>query len=199
MGLGYNLASLEELVNQFRRMPGIGEKSAQRMAFHVLNMNPDDAKKFADAILSAHEKIHKCSICCNLTEDELCSVCRNEARDKSVICVVEDPRDVAAIERTREYDGTYHVLHGAISPIGGIGPNELTIKELLSRLDGVKEVIMATNPTVEGEATAMYISRLLKPLGVKVTRLAYGVPVGADLEYADEITLTRALEGRQIL
>ena len=181
MGLGYNLASLEELVNQFRRMPGIGEKSAQRMAFHVLNMNPDDAKKFADAILSAHEKIHKCSICCNLTEDEFCSVCRNEARDKSVICVVEDPRDVAAIERTREYDGTYHVLHGAISPIGGIGPNELTIKELLSRLDGVKEVIMATNPTVEGEATAMYISRLLKPLGVKVTRLAYGVPVGADL------------------
>ncbi|MDO4832797.1 MAG: recombination mediator RecR [Clostridia bacterium] len=197
MGLGYNLASLEELVNQFRRMPGIGEKSAQRMAFHVLNMNPDDAKKFADAILSAHEKIHKCSICCNLTEDELCSVCRNEARDKSVICVVEDPRDVAAIERTREYDGTYHVLHGAISPIGGIGPNELTIKELLSRLDGVKEVIMATNPTVEGEATAMYISRLLKPLGVKVTRLAYGVPVGADLEYADEITLTRAMEGRR--
>lgn len=197
MGFGYNLASLEELVNQFRRMPGIGEKSAQRMAFHVLNMNPDDAKKFADAILSAHEKIHKCSICCNLTEDELCSVCRNEARDKSVICVVEDPRDVAAIERTREYDGTYHVLHGAISPIGGIGPNELTIKELLSRLDGVKEVIMATNPTVEGEATAMYISRLLKPLGVKVTRLAYGVPVGADLEYADEITLTRAMEGRR--
>lgn len=197
MGLGYNLASLEELVNQFRRMPGIGEKSAQRMAFHVLNMNPDDAKKFADAILSAHEKIHKCSICCNLTEDELCSVCRNEARDKSVICVVEDPRDVAAIERTREYDGTYHVLHGAISPIGGIGPNELTIKELLSRLDGVKEVIMATNPTVEGEATAMYISRLLKPLGVKVTRLAYGVPVGADLEYTDEITLTRAMEGRR--
>lgn len=197
MGLGYNLASLEELVNQFRRMPGIGEKSAQRMAFHVLNMNPGDAKKFADAILSAHEKIHKCSICCNLTEDELCSVCRNEARDKSVICVVEDPRDVAAIERTREYDGTYHVLHGAISPIGGIGPNELTIKELLSRLDGVKEVIMATNPTVEGEATAMYISRLLKPLGVKVTRLAYGVPVGADLEYADEITLTRAMEGRR--
>ena len=194
MGLGYNLASLEELVNQFRRMPGIGEKSAQRMAFHVLNMNPDDAKKFADAILSAHEKIHKCSICCNLTEDELCSVCRNEARDKSVICVVEDPRDVAAIERTREYDGTYH---GAISPIGGIGPNELTIKELLSRLDGVKEIIMATNPTVEGEATAMYISRLLKPLGVKVTRLAYGVPVGADLEYADEITLTRAMEGRR--
>ena len=197
MGLGYNLASLEELVNQFRRMPGIGEKSAQRMAFHVLNMNPDDAKKFADAILSAHEKIHKCSICCNLTEDELCSVCRNEARDKSVICVVEDPRDVAAIERTREYDGTYHVLHGAISPIGGIGPNELSIKELLSRLDGVKEGIMATNPTVEGEATAMYISRLLKPLGVKVTRLAYGVPVGADLEYADEITLTRAMEGRR--
>ena len=197
MGLGYNLASLEELVNQFRRMPGIGEKSAQRMAFHVLNMNPDDAKKFADAILSAHEKIHKCSICCNLTEDELCSVCRNEARDKSVICVVDDPWVVAAIERSREYDGTYHVLHGAISPIGGIGPNELTIKELLSRLDGVKEVIMATNPTVEGEATAMYISRLLKPLGVKVTRLAYGVPVGADLEYADEITLTRALEGRR--
>lgn len=197
MSLGYNLASLEELVNQFRRMPGIGEKSAQRMAFHVLNMDPADAKRFADAIVSAHEKIHKCAICCNLTEDELCNVCKNEARDKSVVCVVEDPRDVAAIERTREYDGTYHVLHGAISPIGGIGPDDLTIKELLARLDGVKEVIMATNPTVEGEATAMYISRLLKPLGIKVTRLAYGVPVGADLEYADEITLTRAMEGRR--
>ncbi len=197
MGLGYNLASLEELVNQFRRMPGIGEKSAQRMAFHVLGMDIADAKKFADAIMAAHEKIHKCNVCCNLTEDELCAVCKNAARNKSLICVVEDPRDVAAIERTHEFDGVYHVLHGAISPMSGIGPDQLTIKELLARLDGVKEVIMATNPTVEGEATAMYISRLLKPLGIKVTRLAYGVPVGADLEYADEVTLSRAMEGRK--
>lgn len=197
MSFGYNLASLEELVNQFRRMPGIGEKSAQRMAFYVLSMEDADARKFADSIIAAHERIHRCSVCCNLTEDELCSVCRNEARNKGQICVVEDPRDVAAIERTREFDGVYHVLHGAISPMSGIGPDQLSIKELLARLDGVTEVIMATNPTVEGEATAMYISRLLKPLGIKVTRLAYGVPVGADLEYADEVTLTRAMEGRK--
>ncbi|MDD6807420.1 MAG: recombination mediator RecR [Oscillospiraceae bacterium] len=195
--MSYNVAALSKLIEQFERMPGVGHKSAQRMAFYVLDMKPEEAKKFADAINEAHEKIHKCKICCNLTEDELCSVCKNEARDKTIVCVVEDPRDVMAIEKTREFEGTYHVLHGAISPMGGIGPDQLTIKELLARLDGVTEVIMATNPTVEGEATAMYISRLLKPLGIKTTRLAYGVPVGADLEYADEVTLTRAMEGRR--
>lgn len=197
MSLGYDVAALEELINQFERMPGIGRKSAQRMAFYVLDMDHDAAKKFASAIENAHESIKQCSVCCNLTENETCSICQNEARNKSIVCVVEDPRDVMAIERTHEFDGTYHVLHGAISPADGIGPEELTIKQLLARLDGVEEVIMATNPTVTGEATAMYVSRLLKPLGIKVTRLAYGVPVGADLEYADEVTLTRAMEGRR--
>ena len=197
MSLGYDVAALEELINQFERMPGIGRKSAQRMAFYVLDMDHDAAKKFASAIENAHESIKQCSVCRNLTENETCSICQNEARNKSIVCVVEDPRDVMAIERTHEFDGTYHVLHGAISPADGIGPEELTIKQLLARLDGVEEVIMATNPTVTGEATAMYVSRLLKPLGIKVTRLAYGVPVGADLEYADEVTLTRAMEGRR--
>ena len=197
MSLGYDVAALEELINQFERMPGIGRKSAQRMAFYVLDMDHDAAKKFASAIENAHESIKHCSVCCNLTENETCSICQNETRNKKIVCVVEDPRDVMAIERTHEFDGTYHVLHGAISPADGIGPEELTIKQLLARLDGVEEVIMATNPTVTGEATAMYVSRLLKPLGIKVTRLAYGVPVGADLEYADEVTLTRAMEGRR--
>ena len=180
-------------------MPGIGRKTAQRLAFWVLSLTDDEASELTAAITDAHMKIKRCSICCNLSEGEKCPVCSDSSRDKSVICVVEDPRDVLAIERTREYRGTYHVLHGVISPINGIGPEDITIKELVARLgdEDVKEVIMATNPTVEGEATAMYISRLLKPLGVPVTRLAYGVPVGADLEYADEITLLRALEGRQ--
>lgn len=193
-----DVAALAALIEQFERIPGIGHKSAQRMAFYVLNMPQEDAKAFADAILNAHDNIHQCKVCCNLTENELCSICSNGARDKSVVCVVEDPRDVMAIERTHEFSGTYHVLHGAISPMNGVGPDQLTIKQLLARLDGtVKEVIMATNPTVEGEATAMYLSRLMKPLGVKTTRLAYGVPVGADLEYADEVTLSRAMEGRR--
>lgn len=200
---GYQVAALSRLIEQFERMPGIGRKSAQRLAFYVLGLSDAEAKGFAQAILDAHEKIHRCKICCNLTDTELCSVCGNLARDKSKICVVEDPRDVLAIERTHEYEGVYHVLHGTISPMNGIGPDQLAIKELLARLGGgeeeVDEIIMATNPTVEGEATAMYISRLLKPMGVKVTRLAYGVPVGADLEYADEVTLSRALEGRQII
>lgn len=195
--MSYDVAALSNLIEQFERIPGVGQKSAQRMAFYVLNLPKEDAEKFARAITDAREKIHRCSVCCNLTDDELCPICRNAARDKSTICVVEDPRDVMAIERTHEYSGTYHVLHGAISPMNGVGPDQLTIKELLARLDGVNEVIMATNPTVEGEATAMYLSRLLKPLGPKVTRLAYGVPVGADLEYADEVTLTRAMEGRR--
>ena len=195
--MSYDVAALGNLIEQFERIPGIGHKSAQRMAFYVLNMPEDAAEKFANSILDAKKKIHQCSICCNLTEDEVCWICKNEARDKTTVCVVEDPRDVMAIERTHEFGGRYHVLHGAISPMSGIGPDQLTIKQLLQRLEGVDEVIMATNPTVEGEATAMYISRLLKPMGIRTTRLAYGVPVGADLEYADEVTLSRAMEGRR--
>ena len=199
--MAYNLAPLQNLVEQFERMQGIGHKTAQRMAFYVLDLSDEDAKRFAQAITDAHTKIRQCKICCDLADDELCPICKSETRDKSVICVVEDPRDVAAIERTHEYNGTYHVLHGAISPMNNIGPDQIKIKELLARLnDGVvEEVIMATNPTVEGEATAMYIGRLLKPMGITVSRLAYGVPVGADLEYADEVTLSRALEGRSLI
>ena len=198
---GYNVATLSKLIEQFERMPGIGRKTAQRLAFYVLNLSKEQATEFSETILSAHEKIKQCSCCCNLAEDELCPICKNEGRDKSIICVVEDPRDVFAFERTHEYEGTYHVLHGVISPMNGVGPEDITIKELLSRMadDIVQEVIMATNPTVEGEATAMYISRLLKPMGITVSRLAYGVPVGADLEYADEVTLSKALEGRRTL
>lgn len=197
--MGYEVASLARLIEQFERMPSIGHKTAQRLAFYVLNMSDEQAKNFAKAILDAHEKIHRCSVCCNLSEDELCPICARADRDRSVICVVEDPRDVIAIERTHEFSGTYHVLGGVISPLNGIGPEQLSIKELIARMGSgeVKEVIMATNPTVEGEATAMYVSRLLKPMGIATTRLAYGVPVGADLEYADEVTLLRALEGRQ--
>jgi len=195
------IAPLEKLIEQFERMPGIGRKSAQRIAFYVLGMSESDAKGFAAAITEAHEKIHRCSICCNLTDRDICTICSNSSRDKSIICVVEDSRDVYAIEKTHEFNGTYHVLHGSISPLNGIGPENLTIKELISRLsdENIREIIMATNPTVEGEATAMYISRLIKPLGIDVTRLAYGVPVGADLEYADEVTLSRAIEGRKKL
>lgn len=198
---GYNVATLAKLIEQFERMPGIGHKTAQRLAFYVLNLTKQQAEEFSATILSAHEKIKQCTCCCNLAEGELCPICKNEGRDKSIICVVEDPRDVFAFERTHEFEGTYHVLHGVISPMNGVGPEDITIKELLARMaDGtVQEVIMATNPTVEGEATAMYISRLLKPMGITVSRLAYGVPVGADLEYADEVTLTKALEGRRML
>ena len=197
----YSVVTLSKLVEQFERMPGIGHKSAQRLAFYVLNMTKQEAEDFSKIILEAHEKIKRCSVCYNLAEDEKCPICKSDSRDKSVICVVEDPRDVIAFERTHEYNGTYHVLHGVISPMNGIGPEDITIKELLSRIgDGkVKEVIMATNPTVEGEATAMYISRLLKPMGITVSRLAYGIPVGAELEYADEVTLTKALEGRRMI
>ena len=197
---GYHVPPLESLVEKFESLPGIGHKTAQRLAYFVLDMPKEQAEGFAGAILEAHEKIHYCAVCCNLTDDELCPVCRSPVRDKALICVVEEPKDVFALERAGEYNGLYHVLHGAISPLSGIGPEQLKIKELLPRIDdGVREVIMATNPTVEGEATAMYLSRLLKPLGVKVTRLAYGIPVGGDLEYADEVTLQRAMEGRQEL
>ena len=197
---GDHVPPLESLVEKFESLPGIGHKTAQRLAYFVLDMPKEQAEGFAGAILEAHEKIHYCAVCCNLTDDELCPVCRSPVRDKALICVVEEPKDVFALERAGEYNGLYHVLHGAISPLSGIGPEQLKIKELLPRIDGgVQEVIMATNPTVEGEATAMYLSRLLKPLGVKVTRLAYGIPVGGDLEYADEVTLQRAMEGRQEL
>ena len=180
-------------------MPGIGHKSAQRLAFHVLNMKKEEAEAFSKAILEAHEKIKKCSCCCNLAEEELCPICKSSRRDESVVCVVEDPRDVMAFERTHEFEGTYHVLHGVISPMNGIGPEDITIKELLSRMgDGkIQEVIMATNPDVEGEATAMYIATLLKPLGVKVTRLAHGIAVGTDIEYADVSSLSRAIIDRR--
>lgn len=198
---GYNVAPLENLVEQFEKMPGIGYKTAQRLAYYVLNLSKTEAESFSTAIIDAHEKIHYCKTCCNLTDQELCPVCKSEKRDKGLICVVETPRDAMAMEATNEYKGTYHVLHGAISPLNDIGPDDLKIKELLARLgsEDVSEVIMATNPTVEGDATAMYLSRLLKPMGIKVTRLAYGIPVGGDLEYADQVTLARALEGRNEL
>lgn len=194
----YIVAPLETLVEQFERLPGIGRKTAQRLAYYVLRLPKSEALRFSQAIVDAHEKIKYCKTCYNLTDEENCKICTSNSRDKSLICVVEDPRDVMAIERTHEFNATYHVLHGTISPLNGMGPDQIYVKELLDRIkdDTVKEVIMATNPTVEGEATAMYISRLLKPLGVKVTRLAYGIPVGGDLEYADEITLKRSLEGR---
>ncbi|MBQ5810591.1 MAG: recombination protein RecR [Clostridia bacterium] len=194
----YNVSALQELIDQFARLPGIGRKTAQRLAFHVLSLPEESAKKFADTVIKAKQTIHLCSVCQNMTDKDVCEICANPSRDKTTICVVEDAQDVMAFERTREFSGVYHVLHGALSPLDGIGPDKLKIKELMSRLadESVQEVIMATNPTVEGEATASYISRLLKPMGVKVSRLAYGVPVGGDLEYADEVTLTRALEGR---
>ncbi|MCI8623804.1 MAG: recombination protein RecR [Provencibacterium sp.] len=199
--MGYSVAPLQKLVEQFERLPGIGRKTAQRLAFHVLSLPGERAEEFAKAILDAHRLIKKCKACQNLTDSELCPICTDGKRDRSVICVVEDPRDVVAFERTHEYHGLYHVLHGLISPMDGVGPDQLYIKELIARLsDGVcQEVIMATNPTVEGEATAMYMARLLKPMGLKVTRLAYGIPVGGNLEYADEVTLYRALEGRSEL
>lgn len=194
----YNVAPLENLVEQFEKMPGIGHKTAQRLAYYVLNLSKTQAEELADAVMDAHTKIHYCSRCCNLTDKELCPVCASPTRDNSVICVVETPRDATAVENTHEFKGVYHVLHGAISPLNDVGPDNLTIKQLIARLSGdeVEEVIMATNPTVEGDATALYISKLLKPMGVKVTRLAYGIPVGGDLEYADEYTLAKALEGR---
>ena len=189
---------LLKLIEQFERLPGIGRKSAQKLAFYVLNSSKEQATAFANAIVDAQANIHNCKICKNLTDGEMCAVCEDETRDKTTVCVVEDTRYLVAIERTKEYNGLYHVLHGLISPMDGIGPDEIFLKELLQRVKagGISEVIVATNANVEGEATAMYISRLLKPLGVKVSRLAYGIPVGGDLEYADEVTLYRAIEGR---
>ena len=197
--MDYFPAALQNLADQFARLPGIGGKTAQRLAFHVLELPEDQAKDFADAILDARAQVHACPVCQNLTDRECCSICSDPTRDQSMICVVADPRDVIAMERSREYRGVYHVLHGVISPLNHVTQDDIRIKELLQRVaqGDVTEIIMATNPDTEGEATAMYISRLLRPMEVKVTRLAYGVPVGSQLEYADEVTLSRALEGRQ--
>ena len=197
----YFPAALERLTEQFARLPGIGGKTAQRLAFHVLSLPREEAELFADAILEAKSTVHTCAICQNLTDQERCAICQDSDRDQGLICVVAEPRDVIAMERSREFNGVYHVLHGVISPLNHVGPDDLKIRELLDRVGqgGVREIIMATNPDTEGEATAMYLSRLLRPLEVKVTRLAYGIPVGSQLEYADEITLMRALEGRREL
>ncbi|MDI6617145.1 MAG: recombination mediator RecR [Clostridiales bacterium] len=191
-------APVAKLIEEFSKLPGIGSKTAQRLAFFVLNMPEGEVKGLSSAIIEAKQKIRYCSVCGNLTDIDPCIICRNTSRDKSLICVVEEPRDVVAMEKTREFKGIYHVLHGAISPMEGIGPNDISIKELISRVNkgDVEEVIVATNPNVEGEATAMYIAKIIKPFGVKVTRIAHGVPVGGDIEYADEVTLTKALEGR---
>ncbi|MBP2637266.1 MAG: recR [Firmicutes bacterium] len=192
------IAPIARLVEQFRRLPGIGPKSAVRMAYHVLKMDSAQAAALAQAIVEAKERVSYCSVCFDLTDADPCQICRSEERDRSVVCVVEDPKDVTAMERTREFKGLYHVLHGSLSPLGGVGPDDLKVKELLNRVGrGLREVIMATNPNVEGEATAMYIAKLLKPLGVKVTRIAHGLPMGGDLEYADEVTLSKALENRR--
>jgi recombination protein RecR len=191
-------ASLENLIDKFASLPGIGRKSAQRLAFYMLALPDEEANAFADAIKTAKSNVHCCKVCQNLTEGEVCQICASDRRDKSTICVVSEPRDVLSIERGREYNGTYHVLHGVLSPMSHVGPDDIRIKELLVRAaePEVEEVIMATNPDTEGEATAMYISRLLKPFGVKVTRLAYGIPVGSNLEFTDDATLNRAMEGR---
>ena len=192
-------AALQDLADQFARLPGIGGKTAQRLAFYVLGLPAAEAQAFADAILEAKRTVHTCPVCQNLTDREVCPICEDSARNRSVICVVAEPKDVIAMERSREFNGLYHVLHGVISPLNHVTQDDIRIKELLQRVasGGVQEVIMATNPDTEGEATAMYISRLLRPMEIKVTRLAYGVPVGSQLEYADEVTLSRALEGRQ--
>ena len=192
-------AALQNLADQFARLPGIGGKTAQRLAFHVLSLPLEDAQNFADAIMEAKREVHTCPVCQNLTDREICPICDDDMRDRSVICVVAEPKDVIAMERSREFRGVYHVLHGVISPLNHVTQDDIKIKELLLRVGSgdVREIIMATNPDTEGEATAMYISRLLRPMEVRVTRLAYGVPVGSQLEYADEVTLSRALEGRQ--
>ena len=197
----YFPAALQNLADQFARLPGIGSKTAQRLAFHVLGMPADQAQEFSEAILEAKRTVHTCPCCQNLTDKELCPICDDEGRDHSTICVVAEPKDVIAMERSREFRGVYHVLHGVISPLNHVTQDDIKIRELLKRVGSgdVREVIMATNPDTEGEATAMYISRLLRPMEVKVTRLAYGVPVGSQLEYADEVTLSRALEGRQVI
>lgn len=197
--MNYFVTPIAKLIEEFEKLPGIGPKSAQRLAFHIVNLPAEKAMGLANAIKEAKEKVKYCTICGNLTDKDPCLVCSSVHRDQGVICVVENPRDVVAMEKTREFKGLYHVLHGAISPMEGIGPEDIKIKELLVRLQSgeIKEVILATNSNIEGEATAMYIAKLLKPLGIKTTRIAHGIPVGGDLEYADEVTLARALQGRR--
>ena len=198
--MSYYSPSIEKLIEGFEKLPSIGHKTAVRLAFHMLDASEEDVTEFINAITNAKANLKYCSECFNISDTDPCPICGSPKRDKSIICVVEDVKDVIAMERTHEFKGVYHVLHGSISPMNGIGPDEIKIKELLNRIQGnneIKEIILATNPRVEGEATAMYISRLLKPLGVKVTRIAHGIPVGGDLEYTDEVTLTKALEGRR--
>lgn len=192
---------IAKLIDAFSRLPGVGPKTAGRLAFHVLRMKEDDVLDFAKSLVSVKRNLHYCSVCCNITDIDPCRICQDKTRDGSVICVVQEPKDVVALERMKEFHGYYHVLHGAISPMEGIGPDELRVAELLKRLsdEKVQELILATNPNIEGESTAMYLSRLVKPFGLKVTRIAHGLPVGGDLEYADEVTLSKALEGRREL
>lgn len=199
--MNYYSTPIARLIDEFTKLPGIGRKTAQRLAFHVIGMPTEEAEMLSQAIIEAKRSIKYCNICTNLTDQETCNICRDKKRDPAIICVVEDPRDVVAMEKTKEFHGYYHVLHGVISPLEGIGPEEIRIKELLTRLTNneVKEIVLATNPNIEGEATAMYLAKLLKPMGIKVSRIAYGIPVGGDLEYADEITLSKALEGRREL
>lgn len=199
--MNYYAAPIAKLIEELSRLPGVGNKTAQRLAFYLLDMPYNEVEQLAAAIVNAKKQIKYCKVCCNITDSEVCNICGSPKRDNSLICVVEDAKDVVAMEKTKEFKGLYHVLHGAISPMEGIGPESLRIKELLTRLGEheVKELILATNPNIEGEATAMYISRLVKPLGIKVTRIAHGIPVGGDLEYADEVTLMKALEGRREL
>jgi recombination protein RecR len=197
--MSFYAAPIARLIDELSKLPGIGNKTAQRLAFFILNMSLEDVEQLSGSITNAKKSIKYCKVCCNITDSDICNICSNTKRDSSMICVVEDPKDVVAMEKTREFKGLYHVLNGAISPMEGIGPEEIRIKELLRRVaeNEIKEIILATNPNIEGEATAMYVSRLLKPIGIKVTRIAHGVPVGGDLEYADEVTLMKALEGRR--
>jgi recombination protein RecR len=192
---------IAKLIDAFSRLPGVGPKTAGRLAFHVLRMKEEDVTDFAKALVNVKRNLHYCSVCCNITDIDPCRICQDKSRDGSVICVVQEPKDLVALERTKEFEGYYHVLHGAISPMEGIGPDQIHIAELLKRLsdEQVQELILATNPNIEGEATAMYLSRLVKPFGLRVTRIAHGLPVGGDLEYADEVTLTKAMEGRREL
>lgn len=197
--MDYYALPIANLIDQFSKLPGIGRKTAQRLAFFVLEMEELEADKLSKAITNAKQNIRLCSICCNLTQNDPCHLCENDGRDNSIICVVEGPKDVIAMERSKDYKGAYHILHGVISPMDNVGPNDIKVKELLNRLtdDVVEEIVIATNPTVEGEATALYLSKIIKPLGVKVTRIAHGIPVGGDLEHFDEVTLSRAMENRR--
>ena len=197
--MAYYSPSIEKLIESFERLPSIGHKTAQRLAFYMLDLKEEDTNEFINAIVNAKKNLKYCSKCYNISDSDPCFICGNPKRDESIICVVEDVRDIVAMERTHEFTGVYHVLHGTISPMNGVGPEDIKLKELLNRISegNIKEIIIATNPRVEGEATSMYISKLVKPLGIKVTRIAHGIPVGGDLEYTDEITLTKALEGRR--